>query len=417
MRGLLGTALRLRGPRPADFGSPVHDAVVVARIGRWLGIAVAVCFVTGLISHNAQSVTGIGLVPWPGWGYRLSQGLHVASGIAAIPLLLGKVFAAYPRLFVSPALPKPNLEGLPVMLERASIGVLVGAAFFELSTGLLNINQWYVFGFLFVPVHYALAWVMAGALLVHLAVKLPVIRRHLTRAGRAGAGPLPEPVPPHPEPVDGPVFAFRRAPGTEVERRGFVRGVLAVSGVLALLTIGQSFTPLSRLAVLAPRQPRQANRQGVPINKTAAMAKVDGLVADGAAGWTLSLTGPTGATRTLTLEELNAMPTSTVRLPIACVEGWSVMASWTGVRVRDLLALVGGTGGWAARVTSLEQGSSYSVSHLPPAFADHEDTLLATRLNGEVLEVDHGYPARIIAPNRPGVLQTKWVQRIDGRLA
>lgn len=397
---VLGAALRLRPPRPADFRSPVHDAAVVARLGRWLGIAVVVCFVTGLISHNAQSATGIGLVPYPSWGYRLTQGLHVASGIAAIPLLLGKVFAAYPRLFASPALPKPDLDGLPVMLERGSIGVLVGAAFFELSTGLLNINQWYVFGFGFVPVHYALGWIMIGALLVHVAVKLPVIRRHLTRAGRAEARETEA-----------------EAQGTvELERRGFVRGVLAVSGVLTLLTVGQSFTPLSRLAVLAPRQPRQHNLRGVPVNKTAALAKVDGLVADAAVTWTLTLTGPTGAVRTLTLAELTAMPTTTVRLPIACVEGWSVMATWTGVRVRDLLALVGGSGGWAARVTSLEEGSSYSVSRLPPSFADHDDTLLATALNGQVLEPDHGYPARIIAPNRPGVLQTKWVQRIEGLL-
>ncbi|MEP7092226.1 MAG: molybdopterin-dependent oxidoreductase [Nocardioidaceae bacterium] len=35
------------------------------------------------------------------------------------------------------------------------------------------------------------------------------------------------------------------------------------------------------------------------------------------------------------------------------------------------------------------------------------------RLNGEALSIDHGYPARLIAPNRPGVLQTKWVARIE----
>lgn len=40
-------------------------------------------------------------------------------------------------------------------------------------------------------------------------------------------------------------------------------------------------------------------------------------------------------------------------------------------------------------------------------------TLLALGLNGEVLSLDHGYPARIIAPNRPGVLQTKWVGRLE----
>lgn len=40
-------------------------------------------------------------------------------------------------------------------------------------------------------------------------------------------------------------------------------------------------------------------------------------------------------------------------------------------------------------------------------------TLLALTLNGQVLEPDHGYPARIMAPNRPGVLQTKWVTRLE----
>ena len=37
------------------------------------------------------------------------------------------------------------------------------------------------------------------------------------------------------------------------------------------------------------------------------------------------------------------------------------------------------------------------------------DTLLALTLDGEDLHVDHGYPVRLIAGNRPGVLQTKWV--------
>jgi DMSO/TMAO reductase YedYZ molybdopterin-dependent catalytic subunit len=39
--------------------------------------------------------------------------------------------------------------------------------------------------------------------------------------------------------------------------------------------------------------------------------------------------------------------------------------------------------------------------------------LLATHLNDERLNVDHGYPLRLIAPNRPGVLNTKWLTRIE----
>lgn len=36
-----------------------------------------------------------------------------------------------------------------------------------------------------------------------------------------------------------------------------------------------------------------------------------------------------------------------------------------------------------------------------------------SRSTGAGLSLDHGFPARIIAPNRPGVLQTKWVHRLE----
>jgi DMSO/TMAO reductase YedYZ molybdopterin-dependent catalytic subunit len=52
---------------------------------------------------------------------------------------------------------------------------------------------------------------------------------------------------------------------------------------------------------------------------------------------------------------------------------------------------------------------------VPPAHTRDPLTLIALRLNGAVLHVDHGYPARLIAPNRPGVLQTKWVGRLTVR--
>jgi DMSO/TMAO reductase YedYZ molybdopterin-dependent catalytic subunit len=47
-----------------------------------------------------------------------------------------------------------------------------------------------------------------------------------------------------------------------------------------------------------------------------------------------------------------------------------------------------------------------------PPHARDELTLIALRLHGEPLHLDHGYPCRLIAPNRPGVLQTKWLGRI-----
>ena len=57
-------------------------------------------------------------------------------------------------------------------------------------------------------------------------------------------------------------------------------------------------------------------------------------------------------------------------------------------------------------------GGSYRSSVLMEPHVADPLTLLALQLNGEPLHPDHGYPLRLIAPNRPGVLQTKWVNRL-----
>jgi DMSO/TMAO reductase YedYZ molybdopterin-dependent catalytic subunit len=65
------------------------------------------------------------------------------------------------------------------------------------------------------------------------------------------------------------------------------------------------------------------------------------------------------------------------------------------------------------RVISLQRRGAFRASSLPGNFVDDPLTLVATGLNGEKLALDHGYPCRLIAPNRPGVLQTKWVTRLE----
>jgi hypothetical protein len=77
---------------------------------------------------------------WPAGLYRVtqSQGLHVISGIASIPLLLAKLWSVFPKLFSMPL-----IHSLPHALERLSILVLSASAFFEVTTGLLNIAQNY----------------------------------------------------------------------------------------------------------------------------------------------------------------------------------------------------------------------------------------------------------------------------------
>jgi DMSO/TMAO reductase YedYZ molybdopterin-dependent catalytic subunit len=107
------------------------------------------------------------------------------------------------------------------------------------------------------------------------------------------------------------------------------------------------------------------------------------------------------------------MPQTTARLPIACVEGWSVSADWSGVPLQVLLDLAEVPPDTRLRAVSLEQNWLYASSPIGPSVARDPLTLLALRLNGEPLDLDHGYPLRLIAPNRPGVHQTKWLARIE----
>ncbi len=160
--------------------------------------------------------------------------------------------------------------------------------------------------------------------------------------------------------------------------------------------------------MLAPRDPTDGP-QHVPVNRTAAQAKVIEAAAD--PSWRLSVRGL--RSYQLTLAGLAALPQHRARLPIACVEGWSVDADWTGVRVRDLLDLASVPHGSAIWVVSLERSGAYAVTRMESQYCRDPLTLLALRLHGAPLSIDHGYPARIIAPGRPGVLQTKWVSILE----
>jgi len=79
----------------------------------------------------------------------------------------------------------------------------------------------------------------------------------------------------------------------------------------------------------------------------------------------------------------------------------------------DLLRAVGAPVGGPVFVESLQQAGLYRSTTLNPAHASDPATLLALRVGGEPLHLDHGFPVRLIAPNNPGVLQTKWVARVE----
>ena len=382
--------MRLAAPTPEHFTSRLRSPAVAARVGVWLGIAFSICFLTGLVSHWAQDPgQPIPFPTSPSWGYRVTQGLHVITGTAAVPLLLVKLWTVLPKFFERPPLRDPR-RLLLTSLERASIGVLVAAAVFLLATGLMNSSQWYPWAFSFRATHYAVAWIAIGALVVHVAVKLPVIRDALTSH----------------------VDDTRHDRPTAVEhgalsRRGLLRTTWLAGGVAALATAGSAVPLLRDVSVLGVRS--GDGPAGIPINKSAVSAGVTGTATSAAYRLEVAY-----GDRSVSLrhDDLLALPQHTETLPIACVEGWSASGSWTGVRVADLLDLVEAPRG-DVRVESLQESGPFRVTTLQDQFARDERTLLALALDGETLSLDHGFPCRVIAPNRPGVLQTKWVTRLE----
>jgi len=67
----------------------------------------------------------------------------------------------------------------------------------------------------------------------------------------------------------------------------------------------------------------------------------------------------------------------------------------------------------SARVISLQRGGAFAQARLQANQIGDPEALLALRVNGADLSLDHGYPARIIVPALPGVHNTKWVRSIE----
>ena len=368
-----------------DGCCPTRDTVdrVAAILGAALGIGFVVCFLTGLLSHAIQHPPS-----WFSWRtrpaglYRVTQGLHVATGIATIPLLFAKLWSVFPRLFQWPV-----ATSVLTAVERLSLLPLVGGSLFMLITGLANTELWYPWVFFFPAGHYTVSFVVMGALLIHLVAKWAATRRVLFHSGRSQ----------HDE------VAFAQG------RRRFLGTVGAVSAGAVIVTVGQTVSPLRRLALLAPRHP-DIGVQGFPVNKSAREAGVTQTAAD--ASFTLTVEAGGKALHVFTLEELHAMATRTATLPIACVEGWSANRTWRGVPVRDVLDQAGVPDHRSVSVESLQRGGRYRRSILTSGQIDDAETMLAIEVDGDPLHLDHGFPLRLISPNRPGVLQTKWVGKL-----
>jgi DMSO/TMAO reductase YedYZ molybdopterin-dependent catalytic subunit len=403
------------GPfREGFWRSPLRGPWLTAVLGLVLLIGLPIVIITGLLSNDAYQPGLFGnslgrklgpldfyLFGWPtspSWLYAFTQGLHVTVGLALFPVILAKLWSVIPRLFEWPPIRSPAHA-----LERLSLAMLVGGALFEFATGIINIQYWYAFPFSFVQAHYYGAWVFIGGFIAHVSLKFGTMRRSLRMreevlTGASGGLDVP-----------GEPSLVAASPGPETMSRRVLLGTVGAGSLLLLLQgAGQSIGgPLRSLAFLLPRGQVRPGPLGFPVNKTAVAAGITGPRVG--PSWRLQLVGSRSAS--LTREQLLAMPQHTYDLPIECVEGWSTTQRWSGVRLRDLAMVCGVTGPARVYSSSLDPGS-YGHATLGHEQVANDHSLLALRVNGLDLNLDHGYPARVISPGVPGVHCTKWVTKM-----
>jgi DMSO/TMAO reductase YedYZ molybdopterin-dependent catalytic subunit len=389
--------------------------------GAVLLVGIPVEFITGLISYaaynprlagnNPNTHTGIlhfYLFTWvggPSWLYRLTQGIHITLGLVLVPVVLAKLWSVIPKLFVI-----PPFRTIAQLLERASLILLVGGIVFELVTGIMNIDYDYSFKFSFYDGHFLGAWLFIAGFITHVTLKLPKMVRALRsrRLRTELATPLGET---EPETYDGPDGLVAESPkAPSISRRGVLALVGGGSAAVFVMTAGQAIGGVTRqAALLAPRgRSYGSGPTDFQVNRTAAAARIT--AAETGSDWRLTVVG--ARTMTLTRDQLLAMPLATHSLPIACVEGWSTVQDWTGVRLGALASMVGIDRAGTTLIESLERHGAYGRVELAGGQVRAPQALLALRVNGVDLSPDHGYPARIIIPGAPGVHNTKWVRQI-----
>ncbi|HEX2023650.1 MAG TPA: molybdopterin-dependent oxidoreductase [Acidimicrobiales bacterium] len=112
-------------------------------------------------------------------------------------------------------------------------------------------------------------------------------------------------------------------------------------------------------------------------------------------------------TRLWTLQELSELAEDEVVCTLDCTGGWYAEQRWGGVRLDRLLAASG-----APPSRSIEVRSLTGYSRRFP-WRDASVIVLASRVGGQTLSAGHGFPARLVAPNRRGFWWVKWVDEID----
>jgi len=124
----------------------------------------------------------------------------------------------------------------------------------------------------------------------------------------------------------------------------------------------------------------------------------------------LNVTGLVADTSDWTLDRLYALPRVTQITRHICIEGWSAVGKWSGVRFSDFLRQIGAD--LRAKYVTFRCDDQYTTSiDMPTAL--HPQTILAFWFDGDVLPRKHGFPMKLRVPTKLGFKNPKHIGEIE----
>jgi DMSO/TMAO reductase YedYZ molybdopterin-dependent catalytic subunit len=129
------------------------------------------------------------------------------------------------------------------------------------------------------------------------------------------------------------------------------------------------------------------------------------------AGWSLKVGGMVARPGAFTLEQLKTMPRIDMRVRHHCVEGWSAVAAWRGLRLSELARVVGIDP--RVRYVEFRSFDENYWSSWDLGSALHPQTLLAYEMNGRDLHPNHGAPLRVYSAIKLGYKNVKYLTEVN----
>ena len=127
-------------------------------------------------------------------------------------------------------------------------------------------------------------------------------------------------------------------------------------------------------------------------------------------GWCLKIGGLVRHPTILTLDQIFKMPVTDMRVRHYCINGWTAVASWRGVRVSEIARLAGLDP--QAKYVEFRSFDAGYWSSWDLASVMHPQTLLAYGMNGHPLGADHGAPLRLYSAIKLGYKSVKYLTEI-----